>query len=678
MIETVRIDFDVRTAALDRAATQLQNMNTQLQKIGTSFKNVGRTMTLGMTIPIIGLLGKSAMLASDLQESANVVNTTFKESSKEVTSWAGNLLENFGIVKLEAMKYSGAMGAMLKSSGISAEATKEMSMRLVELTGDMSSFYNLSHEEMWTKIQAGISGETEPLKRLGVNMSVANLEAFALSEGINKAWKEMSQAEQVTLRYNYLMKVTKDSQGDFAKTSDSFANQLKILQGQMTNLGESIGMILLPYLNKAAHFVNQLAARFMSLSEPIKKIILAIALVAATIGPVLLVVGTLITSLTSIIGVIGAVAGAFSGVLIPIAAIAAAIAGLIALIATMEGINLGDIFAGIKDLKFEDIQAKFENIVPVIKDITINGIDKLTEAMKILGNIWDEVSKKIKEYQNDFETLKDKINGIIDGIIFLAFSLTKLVVNLQKVGNFLWNIFGEDTKKIIREIADFFKTNLFYELDNMKNILYLIGYILQGDFKNAWSKIIDIISVKIDQLMNALYSLAEIVSIFWNNHTKPAFLEFEVLLDSINTIWEAIRKTAIKALTGIFFKVVEVIQKIKEFKDALTNSITGGGIFNFFKNNTPFNMYANGGYSSGGMALVGENGPELVNLPQGARVYSNTQTTNILNNGVNDVNMNVSGQITVNTTQGIFQLNRSVIEKIVSQAIIDNVTRFKV
>ena len=120
----------------------------------------------------------------------------------------------------------------------------------------MASFYNLDVEQAFEKIRSGISGETEPLKQLGINMSVANLEAFALANGIGTAYDKMSQAEQATLRYNYLMAQTADAQGDFAKTSDSFANQQRILQLQINDLSASLGEKLLPYLNDVLITIN--------------------------------------------------------------------------------------------------------------------------------------------------------------------------------------------------------------------------------------------------------------------------------------------------------------------------------------------------------------------------------------------------------------------------------------
>ena len=135
--------------------------------------------------------------------------------SKKINDFAKTTSSKFGISELQAKKYSGTLGAIMKSSGLAGGKLTEMSTGLTGLAGDMASFYNLEPDEAFEKLKSAISGETEPMKALGVNMSVANMEAFALSKGVNKAWKEMSQAEQTTLRYQYLMENTADSQGDW-------------------------------------------------------------------------------------------------------------------------------------------------------------------------------------------------------------------------------------------------------------------------------------------------------------------------------------------------------------------------------------------------------------------------------------------------------------------------------
>lgn len=205
-------------------------------------------------------------VASDLQEVQNVVDVTFGEKgAAAVEDFAKKAAGSFGMSELSAKKFTGTMGAMLKSMNLDDAAVQDMSLALTGLAGDMASFYNLDAEEAFSKLRSGISGETEPLKQLGINMSVANLEAYALSQGINTAWKEMSAAEQATLRYQYIMQATADAQGDFARTSDSYANQQRILQLNMENLSASIGKKVLPIITQFSGLLNDLFAGNLSI-----------------------------------------------------------------------------------------------------------------------------------------------------------------------------------------------------------------------------------------------------------------------------------------------------------------------------------------------------------------------------------------------------------------------------
>lgn len=192
--------------------------------------------------------GKAAIgVASDLNEVQNVVDTTFgTEGAIRINEWAKNAAEAFGESELQAKQFTSTLGAMFKSMGVGQADMEEMSMSLAGLAGDMASFYNLDPTEAFEKLRSGISGETEPLKQLGINMSVVNLEAFAMAEGITKSYQEMTQAEQATLRYQYIMSATADAQGDFADTSDSFANQQRILQLEIQTLAAEIGQDLMP------------------------------------------------------------------------------------------------------------------------------------------------------------------------------------------------------------------------------------------------------------------------------------------------------------------------------------------------------------------------------------------------------------------------------------------------
>ena len=235
--------------------------------LGTKLKSgaVGLLKGLGTTILAVGTaaavtfgaMGVAGLeYASDLQEVQNVVDKTFAENSAIIDDFAARSLEAYGLNALEAKKYSSTVGAMLKSMGLTSDETLVMSQNLTALAGDVASFYNLSGDEAFEKIRAGISGETEPLKQLGINMSVANLEAYALSQGISTAYNKMSQADQAVLRYNYLLSATADAQGDFADTSDSFANQQKLLKANIQQTAGEIMQNMLPALAGAMKEAN--------------------------------------------------------------------------------------------------------------------------------------------------------------------------------------------------------------------------------------------------------------------------------------------------------------------------------------------------------------------------------------------------------------------------------------
>ena len=222
-----------------------------------NLENVTKKSSIASKLSVVAIgtalvgAGKYAIgLASNLQEVQNVVDTTFSTMSEDVNKFAEDAKTSFGVGELQAKQFTGTLGAMIKSMGVSEEETYKMSTSMVRLAGDFASFYNLDHQTSFEKIRAGIAGETEPLKQLGINMSVANLEAFALSEGISKAYKEMTQAEQTTLRYNYLMSVSADAQGDFARTSEGFANQLRIAKLEVDEFAAELGKKLLPTANK--------------------------------------------------------------------------------------------------------------------------------------------------------------------------------------------------------------------------------------------------------------------------------------------------------------------------------------------------------------------------------------------------------------------------------------------
>lgn len=197
-------------------------------------------------------LGKQAVdAASDLREVQNVVDVTFGEDSNKIEKWAKAAGDQFGLTETKAKQFSSTMGAMLKSAGLAGEQIVGVSTDLAGLAADMASFYNLDFDEAFAKIRSGISGQTMPLKELGIDMSVATLNAFALSQGLEKTFDKMSQGEQVMLRYQYLMSATADAQGDFARTSDGYANAMRNLESKVDSLKTLLGGAFLGVVEQA-------------------------------------------------------------------------------------------------------------------------------------------------------------------------------------------------------------------------------------------------------------------------------------------------------------------------------------------------------------------------------------------------------------------------------------------
>lgn len=263
---------------LARASAALDQLEDHTNKSTDAFSRLVKAIGLVMIArKALDTIKTGIDYASDLAEVQNVVDVTFGSATEAINSWSKECLAAYGMNEVSAKRYAGTIGAMLKSSGLAGDAIVDMSKDMVGLAGDMASFYNLDLETAFEKIRSGISGETEPLKQLGINMSVANLEAYALSQGITTAYNEMSQAEQVMLRYNYLMSTTADAQGDFARTQDSYANQTRLLSESWLEFTGVMAEQLLPVLTTIVSWLNNIVAFLTENADMVSAVLVGLA-----------------------------------------------------------------------------------------------------------------------------------------------------------------------------------------------------------------------------------------------------------------------------------------------------------------------------------------------------------------------------------------------------------------
>lgn len=265
---TIKINTNVDTSGIKTGTKEIQSF---LSKTGSAIKKIGGMIAAAFAVREIARFGKECLeLGSDLQEVQNVVDVTFPSMTKKVDEFAKGAAQSFGLSETMAKRYTGTFGSMAKSFGFSESAAYDMSTALTGLTGDVASFYNLSQDEAYTKLKSIFTGETESLKDLGVVMTQNALDSFAMANGYGKTTKAMSEQEKVALRYQFVMKQLSAASGDFIRTSDSWANQTRILKLQLDSIKATIGQGLINVFTPAIKTINLLLSKLATVANAFK------------------------------------------------------------------------------------------------------------------------------------------------------------------------------------------------------------------------------------------------------------------------------------------------------------------------------------------------------------------------------------------------------------------------
>ena len=255
---------------LDLVVNQ-KKFHKQMSGVMNLAKKTGVALAAAFGVKKLADFGKQCLeLGSDLQEVQNVVDVTFPSMTAQVDKFAKSAAGNFGLSETMAKKFTGTFGAMAKSFGFSEQAAYDMGSTLTGLAGDIASFYNISQDEAYTKLKSVFTGETESLKELGVVMTQSALDAYALANGFGKTTQAMSEAEKVALRYQFVQSQLSAASGDFARTSDSWANQVRILKLQLDSLKATIGQGLINLFTPIIKVVNTLIGKLTTLANAFK------------------------------------------------------------------------------------------------------------------------------------------------------------------------------------------------------------------------------------------------------------------------------------------------------------------------------------------------------------------------------------------------------------------------
>lgn len=239
--------------------------------LGSAVKKIGLLIGGAFAVGKLVQFGKECVeLGSDLAEVQNVVDVTFTTMSDKVNEFAKNAMTSAGLSETMAKRYVGTFGAMSKSFGFSESQAYDMSTALTQLTGDVASFYNISQDLAYIKLKSVFTGETETLKDLGVVLTQSALDQYALANGYGKTTSEMTEQEKVALRLAFVQKQLSAASGDFIRTSDSWANQVRVMQLQLQSLKATVGQGLINIFTPVLKVINILLGKLATLANAFK------------------------------------------------------------------------------------------------------------------------------------------------------------------------------------------------------------------------------------------------------------------------------------------------------------------------------------------------------------------------------------------------------------------------
>lgn len=586
----LEIDFD--DSGVQRG---INSTEKGVNRLASSFKRVAQLAATAFSVAAIVNFGKTAVnLASDLAEVQNVVDTSFGNMSHKIEEFAKSSIEKFGLSRLSAKEMASTFMAMGTGMGQAMDIGSDKAVEMTARLADVMSFFNKSLSEVNTIGRAVYSGETEPLKQIGIVMTQSNLELFAMQKGYKQLYKNMSVADQLLVRQEYFLNATNLAAGDFVKTQDGWANQTRILTERWKEFQATMGSGLIQLLTPVVGWLNGIIARLQVMAEYFNAFISAlfgsnkaIAQVSGTAEQVGEAIGGGAKAQDKLTSAVKKTATAQKGLLAgfdDIEVLTQKAADVADDMANSGGIGGTDITAPVLvEMDSTAAEAAATKLVETLKTLFAPfekmSLDNLLNNLKSIGaaleptfiGLWEGFFKSASEWT---------VDTIIDGIVFILEQFQK-VADWFKVNQAMFDRFGEIIRDVTSKLWKFIEPLANSAWNSSKSIISeIVDFLLEA------GKVLGEFTIKANELGMAIYNwldsigVIEILGTTFENifNTIGATISFVIeiikisfislfeflgyIIDLIKAVFTGDWAAAWEAVKNIFSGMIETVKKL--------------------------------------------------------------------------------------------------------------------
>ncbi len=537
---TAKLTLDTAdfTAGAEGASRSAKGLGDSIA--GLNFKQIG-TEIAGVGAVLAGAFGAGLALAvkaaSDLNESMSKSQVVFGESAKAIADWSKTAATSMGLSQQAAVESAATFGNLFTAMGLAQPAAAKMSTNLVQLAADLASFNNQDPSEMLIKLRSGLVGEVEPLRSVGVQMNEATVQAKAMEMGFGRTKAEISEGEKVLARYAIILDQTQTAQGDFGRTSDGVANQLRIMKARSEDLLASLGTGLLPAVSGGLSIFNNLLALLTGLPDELKNVAVAVVGVTTAVGASLVVIGGLVALLggpltLTIVAVVGTIAALTAAVALEWNRIKAIFGG-------------GVSSVGLSFKQMAGILGAAADAFAILARIAVMQFDAIVQGVKLM----------VIAVSGAFNALRNSLAPAMAGLV--TGNMTMFAAGLMNIGTVAKETFSE-----MGSSMSAFKGRMSQDIQDIKN---RVG----GGFRAAFEKAADGVSSSIGKINKDLTGLADGLS----NSAKAAGAHGKAHADAAAkaaaawTIAQLRMKEDLTLIAELHQKTGEMILTIKQKQD---------------------------------------------------------------------------------------------------------------